>query len=223
MEPEGSVDHLIRIAIVEDDPAVLERFSGIIQNWTQGVLVAACANLEQILRILKTAPIDILITDMKLPDGWGTEAIRYLSRFQTDAQSMVISGLYDERIILEAIEAGATGYLLKDADSLDIIKSIQDLREGTSPISPRIARLLVARVRGNALVDRDAPVRPAALTAREMDVLKGISKGFTYREIAQLLDISDQTVPVHVRNIYRKLQVGNRSEAVFEAMKNGIL
>jgi len=138
---------------------------------------------------------------------------------------MVISILADERSVLDAIEAGAAGYLLKDADSIDLLDAIRDVMAGRSPISSRIARVLVRRLaeQGQVASDTEKAADKPSLTEREMDILWGIAKGFTYGELADNLAISRQTVPVHIRNIYRKLQATNRSEAVFEASRLGLI
>jgi DNA-binding NarL/FixJ family response regulator len=214
-----------RILLLEDDAPVRERLARIIGAWPQGDLIAACARLSDALDIIRDAPIDLLITDLKLPDGHGLQAIRALRTRQPEAEAMVISVLADERSVLDAIEAGALGYLLKDSDPINIVAAITDLLEGRSPISSSIARTIVRR-----LGDRIAPPGGEAggegaplLTPREVDILWGIAKGFTYGELADRLGISRQTVPVHIKNIYRKLQAHNRSEAVYEASRRGII
>lgn len=210
-----------RILLLEDDPAVRKRFSRLIEAWEGGQLLASCADLEQALAAIARYEIDLLITDLNLPDGHGIEAICSLRTLQPQAEAMVISVLTDERSVIESIEAGASGYLLKDADSSDLIEAITDLMAGRSPISSRIARILVRRL--SQAVPVPEPQQLARLTSREMSILQEISKGFTYGEIADQLGISRQTVPVHIRNIYRKLQVSNRSEAVYEASRQGLI
>src|SRR5690606_33129338 len=206
-----------RIILTEDDEPVRNRFSSLLNDWAGSRLVAACANLSETIAAIEAHPIDLLITDLKLPDGNGIECIRALRAKQPDAEAMVISVLADETTVLQAIEAGATGYLLKDADSIDLIQAVTDLMRGQSPISSRIARVLVRRLG----LQNGQPERPgkSILTAREMDILWGIAKGFTNAELAERLGISRQTVPVHIRNIYRKLEASNRPEAVFEATR----
>lgn len=211
-----------RILLTEDDPEVRARIVGLISTWTAGQLVSACPDLCSTLDVIKRHRVDLLITDLNLPDGNGIEAIRALAEIQPNACAMVISVLKDEHTVLEAIEAGASGYLLKDSDSHSVVEAIRDVMEGRSPISPRIARILVDRLSLRKQFVKNGQRLPK-LTDREMDILWGMAKGFTSAEIAERLGIARQTVHVHIRNIYRKLQVSNRSEAVFEASKQGLI
>lgn len=208
----------LRILLLEDDPALRERFMRILNEWPGGELVAACATLGDALALLPQQPVDLLMTDLNLPDGSGIDAITLLGKLYPDADAMVISVLADDETVLAAIEAGAVGYLLKDADSLELIESIQELRAGRSPISSTIARILVRRMSAPTPTQHGPE-----LTPRETDIIKGIAKGFTYAELAEWLGISRQTVPVHIKNIYRKLAANNRSEAVYEAQKRGLI
>jgi len=126
--------------------------------------------------------------------------------------------------VVAAIEAGATGYLLKDRPALDVGAAIMDLLAGGAPISPAIARHLLQRFHGPA-PRAPAPTTPPPpeLTARERDVLEVLAKGFTFEEAAKILDISFHTVASHVKHIYGKLAVRSRSEAIYEATQLGIL
>lgn len=214
--PEGRC----RILLLEDDAPLRERFAHILTHWPGGELLAACATLGEVLAQLHAAPVDLLITDLRLPDGHGTEAIRYLREHHPRADAMVISVLAYDSAVIEAIEAGAVGYLLKDADPIELIEAIEELRAGRSPISSSIARILVRRMNDQAPAPSQAE---PLLTPRETEILWGIAKGFTYAELATQLGISHQTVPVHIKNIYRKLAANNRSEAVFEASRRGLI
>tara|TARA_R110000851_G_scaffold333463_1_gene513458 strand:+ start:2440 stop:3093 length:654 start_codon:yes stop_codon:yes gene_type:complete len=208
----------VRILLLEDDDPLRERFAGIVDDWPGGELVAACATLEEALAVLDQQSVDVLMTDLNLPDGHGIEAIRRLRQVNAEADAMVISVLADDETVLAAIEAGAVGYLLKDADPIELVEAIENLRAGHSPISSSIARILVRRM------NKPADQEPGpALTPREMEILRGIAKGFTYTELAEWLSISRQTVPVHIKNIYRKLAANNRSEAVYEASRRGLI
>ncbi|MBV9044284.1 MAG: response regulator transcription factor [Alphaproteobacteria bacterium] len=213
-----------KILLIEDDAPVRERLARIVAAWPRGELIAACGTLGEAIRLVNSAKIDLLITDLNLPDGHGIQAIRVLRQVLPEADALVISVLADDRNVLEAIEAGATGYILKDSDPIDIIDAITDILEGRSPISSAIARTIVRKLGGR----EGKPAAPAQqdlqpLTSREMDILWGIAKGFTYGELAERLQISKQTVPVHVKNIYRKLHTNNRSEAVYEASRRGLI
>jgi DNA-binding NarL/FixJ family response regulator len=219
---EPAAPETIRIIVTEDDEPVRRRFVSVLSDWDGCILIADCATLAETEAAIRAQPIDLLITDCKLPDGSGIQAIGLLRRLQPKAEAMVISVLADETTVLEAVKAGATGYLLKDAGPIDLIRAIADLLAGHSPISPRIARLLVRNL--GADPERRLPDTPTGiLTAREMDILWGIAKGFTNTEIAERLGISRQTVPVHIRNIYRKLETTSRTETVFEASRMGLI
>jgi DNA-binding NarL/FixJ family response regulator len=212
-----------RIWLTEDDGPVRDRLATLLRNWDGGELVGVCATLNEAIAGIAANALDLLITDLKLPDGNGIEAIRTLRLKQPSAEAMVISVLADEATVLNAIEAGASGYLYKDADPVDLIEAVNELMAGRSPISPRIARILVRRLGEGRQAGAPPETRQANLTPREMDILWGIAKGFTYGELAGQLKISRQTVPVHVRNIYRKLEASNRSEAVYEAIRLGLI
>jgi len=216
---------LCRTLLVEDDEPLRLRFESILSGWRGGRLVAACGTLGQAMAILQSEPVDLLITDLRLPDGHGIQGIRRLRATNPQAEAMVVSALADNEIVIAAIEAGATGYLLKDVGSADLIEAIEELRAGRSPISSSIARVIVRRLGGRTQPPQAAaPSREAAaLTPRETEILLSIAKGLTYAEVAEQLGLSRQTVPVHIKNIYRKLQVGNRSEAVFEASRLGLI
>lgn len=214
-----------RILLLEDDAPVRERLARIVRDWPGGRLIAACATLTEAATVIRAEPVDLLITDLNLPDGHGVQAIRLLLSRHPNAEAMVISVLADDRNVIEAIEAGASGYLLKDSDPINIIDAIADLLAGRSPISSTIARTIVRRLGGRdgGAERAQADAAPPLLTPREMDILWGIAKGFTYSELAERLEISKQTVPVHIKNIYRKLQANNRSEAVYEASRRGLI
>ncbi len=219
------------IILVEDDRPVRERLAGILSDWPRGRSLTVCATLADALNAIAVQPVDLLVTDLRLPDGNGVEAIRALRAAHPAAEAMVISALADDGHVIDAIEAGAAGYLLKDSAAIDIIDAVSELLAGGSPISPGIARTIVRRLGDQAKASQATPQPDRApdheggraLTEREMDILWGIAKGFTYAEIAQHLQMSKHTVPVHIKNIYRKLHVNNRSEAVYEASRRGLI
>ncbi len=210
------------VLLVEDNIPTLNRLAAIIEGHDRLRLLKACENLSQGKEILKSDRPDVLLTDLGLPDGHGIDLIRAARAKDQHIEIMVISVFGDEQNVVNAIEAGATGYLLKDGDSEYIVDSILDLISGGSPISPSIARHLLKRFKTAKPVRASDQTAPS-LTKREMEVLKAVAKGLTYIEIADLLGMSPNTVTSHIKNIYRKLEVRSRSEAVFEAVQLGLI
>jgi DNA-binding NarL/FixJ family response regulator len=208
------------VLIVEDDPATRERLAGIVRATDGLELVAAVGDCAAALALLAQAGFAarVALVDLELPDGSGINVIRALRRALPAADAMVISVFGDEAHVLGAIEAGATGYLLKDADAAAIGAAILRLIAGESPISAAIARHLLKRFQSPPAAG-EAP----HLTARERDVLQLIAKGLSYARIADSLGMSVNTVPSYVKQIYRKLQVNSRGEAVFEALALGLI
>lgn len=212
------------VLLVEDDAPTRERLARIIAAHSHLDLLPTCGNLAQGMEGLCVHTPDVLLTDLGLPDGHGVELIRAARHKDVRIEIMVISVFGDERNVINAIEAGATGYLLKDGDSRYIGESILELMAGGSPISPAIARHLLKRFSTvpKVATPRDNESTPH-LTKRETDVLNGVAKGLTYLEIAEVLSMSLHTVTSHIKNIYRKLEVRSRSEAVFEALQLGLI
>jgi DNA-binding NarL/FixJ family response regulator len=133
----------------------------------------------------------------------------------------VVTVFGDDQHVIDAIEAGATGYILKDSPPGELTRCIRELRAGGAPISPSIARRLLTRMRAPA--DKPAPAGAPPLTEREAEILRLIAKGLSFAEVGTALDISAHTVVAHVKKIYRKLSVHSRGEAVFEATQMGLL
>jgi DNA-binding NarL/FixJ family response regulator len=256
---------IYRVLVVEDDPATRAYFAACITGHAQLRLVGEAASVEQGRALLAQCKVsgsalDVLLTDLGLPDGSGLELIAYAARELQSCDSLVISMFGDEDNVLASIEAGATGYLHKDSASEDIAASILQLKNGQSPMSPMIARRLLGKYRSlsaqQALPEaaEKSPSKPASahsskqnkafagiestqlamnsvalpegmrmLSKREAQVLEYISRGFSYAEVANLSHVSVHTVQTHIKNIYSKLSVHNRSEAVFEAQRLGLL
>lgn len=215
---------MIKVMIVEDDPSSLSRFCKVVAADQELELFAAVGNGASARALLARGAPDVLLVDLGLPDMSGIQLIRETAQCYPDTDMMVVSIFGDEQHVLASIEAGATGYLLKDGAPEDLIGSIKELRAGGSPISPAIARQLLKKLRRPG---GDATTSPGsqhpALTSRESEILCLIAKGFSFAEIAQLLDISPHTVTTYVKKIYQKLAVHSRGEAVYEASKMGLL
>lgn len=208
--------------VVEDDEAMRAHLVRAIGADPALSLVAAVGTVAEGLAELAAEP-DVLVADIGLPDGSGLEVVRARRQRQPEALSMVVTALGDERSVISAIEAGACGYLLKDGTTDEIAASIRELLDGGSPIHPAIARFVLRRLQAEPSED-DTPAADAPrLSEREHEVLQLVSKGFRFPEIAETFGISAHTVRTHVRRIYRKLEVGSKGEAVYEAVQLGIL
>lgn len=208
--------------IVEDDPLFLNRFCNTVAEEAEFELFAAVRDGTSARNTLTRGAPDVLLVDLGLPDMSGIEIIRETAERYPDTDIMVVTVFGDERHVLASIEAGATGYLLKDALPDEFIDLIKELRAGGSPISPIIARRLLKKLRLPGGVTDEA-ARIGSLSARESEILSIVAKGFTFAEIAKLLAISPHTVTTYVKKIYQKLAVHSRGEAVYEASKLGLI
>ena len=226
----------ISVLLVEDDAPTRWRLHDALAAASFEVTSAATlAEARAALTVSDRPAPKVLLTDLQLPDGHGTELIREVRQRFPETEIMVISILGDEESVISAITVGATGYLLKDAFPTDIAATVRDLFAGHSPISASIARFIVRRTQGQSQGQTQGQsqgqtkasplpsLNTAKLTPREIDILWGIAKGFSYADIADHLGLSRQTVPGHIKSIYRKLEVNNRGEAVFEALQQGLI
>jgi DNA-binding NarL/FixJ family response regulator len=211
------------VMVVEDDPASLTRFCGIVASDPEFELFAAVADLASARQAMSKAAPDLLLADLGLPDGSGIDLIRETAGRYPATEIMVITVFNDEDHVLASIEAGATGYVLKDSMPEEFMGLIRQLRAGGSPISPMIARQLLKRFKPAAPIAEAKHTEEAGLSARESEVLSFIAKGFSTCEIARLLGISAHTVTTHVKKIYQKLAVHSRGEAIYEAGKMGLI
>jgi DNA-binding NarL/FixJ family response regulator len=206
------------VLIVEDDPPTRRRLEAVVAGVAQLRLLRSTGSAVTARDALREAP-DVMLVDLGLPDGSGVDLIRDAQRLSPGTRTMVITVFVDEGHVMDAIAAGAMGYLLKDGSAEYVGQSIEDLLAGGSPISPPIARYLLRRFQSA----RPARATEAPLTARELEILTFIAKGFSVAEVGELLGISARTVTTHVQHIYRKLEVSSRSEAVFEAVNLGLI
>lgn len=213
----------ITVALVEDDARVRERFQRVIAAEPTLRLLHAAGTAQELLAWFAENAVDVLLVDLGLPDTPGLEVIRQARRMQPACAVMVITMFADEANMLQAFEAGAGGYLLKDGTEADLAAHVLSLHGGGSPMSPIIARQLLVRWQASAPPTAPRVGAPVALSKRESEVLDLIARGFIYPEIAQQMGLSVSTIQTHVRNIYGKLDVHNKTEAVFEARQLGLL
>ena len=245
------------VLIVEDNPSTLKRIARIIDEHPDFILTAAVSSCEACRRELKKQPPRVMIVDLDLPDGSGIDLIRDASEL-AETESMVLTVFGDERHVIDAIKAGATGYLLKDGQPETITKSLLDLIAGGSPMTASIARYVLKNLTQDKQIgsstdsvttqevsksdnsNEQTQVKSektnaqtvetigltqdkAYLTKRESEVLNYIARGHTFMEIGNVLHLSHHTIISHVKQIYRKLAVNSRGEAVYAGIQTGIV
>lgn len=217
----------IRVILVEDDVTFQQALRHTFSTAPDMLLVAVLSTRVEGLNILEHAPVDVLLVDLGLPDGSGIDVIRAAHAKWPDCNIMVSTVFGDEMHVMQSLEAGATGYLLKDSSTASIAAEIRSLHQGGSPISPLIARQILMRFRQQdttpPLVATSPNAPRARLSAREQQVLEYITKGFNSEEIAGLMCVSRHTVLTFVRRIYKKLEVSSKTEAIYEARNQGLL
>ena len=220
----------VNFAIIEDDPLAQAWLRSVIStrpDWAVSWTASQCATALQALR--EHAAPQVVLVDLGLPDGSGIDLITQIAGSQPELLIVVVSVFGDEKRVLASIRAGANGYLLKGVGNQDFVEQMTALLEGGSPMSPGIARLLLENIRGGEA--REAGVRVAnpldddigLFSARQIEIVQLIARGYSYDEIAELMAVSKNTVKTHIKTIYGKLNAHNRSEAVFEAKRYGLI
>ncbi len=217
------VSHLdrVRVAIVDDDEVLRTALIETIERLDGMAVIGAVASLREAMRLSRERP-DVFLIDLSLPDGSGFELISHLREKVVDCKALVVSVFGDVQNVVRAIELGADGYLLKGAPLSQTASAIRVVLDGGAPLSPSVAGHILRRVRAKT-PPRALPQNKLTLTPREIATLEGLSKGFSVKELAKMLEISPHTVGDYVKAVYRKLQVNSRSEAIFEAAQNGLI
>ncbi|MTI64065.1 response regulator transcription factor [Methylophaga sp.] len=212
------------ILIVEDSEATRHRLEEAITGGGQFELIGSVSTYNEALSFIRQTPPDILLTDLDLPDGNGVDLIKLINLPVVRTElAIVITVFGDGYHVIEALKAGASGYLLKDDNFMDINEAISQMVEGGAPISPSIARYLLNELSmAETATEKEKPA-DSILSPREKEVLLLVSKGYTSKEIAKTLDLSYYTVREYVSNVYKKLSVKNKMQAVSEATLLGII
>jgi DNA-binding NarL/FixJ family response regulator len=209
----------ITVAIVEDRAQTREGLATLIDGTPGYHTVGAFASMEEALAQIPKSPPDITLCDIELPGISGIEGVRRLKSLLPDIQILMLTVFADNDHVFEAICAGASGYLLKDTPPTRLVEAIRELHEGGAPMSPEVARKVVA------MFSKVVPPKRSEhrLSARELEILQLLAEGHSYKTAAKALSLSLDTIRFHIRNIYEKLHVHSKSEAVVLALRNGIL
>ncbi|MEV5956992.1 response regulator transcription factor [Streptomyces sp. NPDC051987] len=213
MTPESPISLLI----VDDHPVVRDGLRGMFESAPGFTVLGEASDGAEAVTLAGTLDPDVILMDLRMPGGGGVDAIRELTRRGARAQVLVLTTYDTDSDTLPAIEAGATGYLLKDAPREELFTAVRAAAQGRTVLSPAVASRLVSAVR--------TPGAPAnePLSAREREVLTLVARGTSNREIARELFISEATVKTHLTHLYAKLGVNDRAAAVAAGYQRGIL
>ncbi len=202
---------MIRVAIVEDIKDIREGIASILDISEGFSCVHKFQSGEKAVETLKKDPVDVVLMDINLPGINGIDCIIKLKELNSTMQFMMCTVYEDDEHIFNALKAGATGYILKKTEPGKLLDAIKDLYEGGSPMNAQIARKVISSFQQ---INPSTSVSLEMLTPREKELLQLLAKGLRYKEIADQLFLSTDTVRTHIRNIYRKLEVQSRMEAI---------
>jgi DNA-binding NarL/FixJ family response regulator len=204
----------IQILLVDDHPVVREGLSGMLAGQPDFEVVGQGADGSQAVAMNAQLRPDVILMDLRMPGMDGVSAIREIKAAMPETNILVLTTYDSDADIVRAVEAGATGYLLKDAPREELFRAVRAAARGESVLAPAVAARLMTRMRGPAEEN---------LSAREIEVLELVSKGNSNKKVARSLHISTATVKTHLIHIYDKLGVKDRTSAVTAALEKGIL
>lgn len=201
----------VHVSIVEDNFDIRTGLKIIINSSQELNCLSDFSNAEAAIEVLSKKPADVVLMDINLPGMNGIEAISVLKEKCPKTQFMMLTVYEDDDMIFKSLQAGATGYLLKKSSISQIAQAVSDLFQGGSPMSPGIARKVLNAFKQPATIQQPDY---QDLSEREVEIVNSLSKGYRYKEIADHLHISTATVRTHIQNIYKKLHVQSRTDAV---------
>jgi DNA-binding NarL/FixJ family response regulator len=205
----------IKVAVVEDNEKIRDGLATILEGSAGFECVLTCESAEAALRRVPDVKPDVVLMDIQLPGMSGIECVKALKERRTDSQIMMLTIFEDDDNILRSIVAGATGYVLKKTRPAELLDAIRELHEGGSPMTEQIARKVVQLFQQMGKSAKETE----NLTDREVEILSLVAKGYYDKELAEKLFLSIKTVRTHLRNIYKKLHVRSRTEAVLKYLQ----
>jgi DNA-binding NarL/FixJ family response regulator len=209
----------IKILIADDHPVVREGLFAMLSREVDFEVVGEAKDGVEAVNKTKELSPDVVLMDLRMPDMDGVEAMRQIKSAMPDVKFIILTTYSDDEYIFSGIEAGARAYLLKDAPREDLFKAIRAVYRGESLIQPVVASKLLDRF---SELSRRTP-SAEALSERELEILQLMAKGAANKEISAQLSIAQSTVKTHIANIFQKLGVNDRTEAVTQALKKGII
>jgi DNA-binding NarL/FixJ family response regulator len=209
------------ILLLEDLPEIRAWLKSLVMQVFPGAQISEAARVHDALALVTAVKFDLALIDLGLPDGSGVDVVEKLRETHPEAQSVVVTIHDDDEHLFPALQAGAYGYILKEQPRELIIEQLQRISQGEPPLSPSIARRVIAYFAAQAKPQADL-MPHVSLTERESEVLLRVAKGFTLPEIGVQLGLSRHTIADYVKQIYRKLNVSSRAEAALEAQRLGL-
>ncbi len=207
------------ILLLEDLPEIRAWLKSLVLQVFPDAQISEAARVHDAIQLVQAVAFELALVDLGLPDGSGVDVVEKLRELQPDAQSVIVTIHDDDEHLFPALQAGAYGYILKEQARELIIEQLQRISQGEPPLSPSIARRVIAHFAAQA---KPAAMPHVALTERESEVLLRVAKGFTLPEIGVQLSLSRHTIADYVKQIYRKLNVSSRAEAALEAQRLGL-
>lgn len=199
----------IQVGIIEDEPEIRESLKSLINGCEGFCCSYVFKNAEEALKQIPSLNLDVVLTDIHLPDKSGIECVQELKPQCLNTQFLMCTSFEDTESVFKALKAGATGYLTKTTQPSKLLDAILEIYKGGSPMSSHIARKIIT-----SFQETDKNLELDKLSQREQEIILLLSKGLRYKEIADKLYVSTETVRTHIRNIYQKLQVNSRTDAL---------
>jgi DNA-binding NarL/FixJ family response regulator len=219
----GGKSDSIKVMLVDDHEVVLEGLIRILEKQGGIQIVSVAGSAEEALEKLERFPPDVIVVDIQLPGMNGIELIKRIKKSHPEIEARTLTVFDDEQFARQAIKAGAIGYVIKDAAKDELVKAVRSAAKGETLISTSVARKLIDEMTEPAAKKKKKAEGFEGLSQREVDVIKLMAKGHNNRQIADLLYISEHTVKVHIRNIFRKIDVTDRTNAVLWAIDRGLV
>jgi len=213
----------IRVFVVEDQPKILKNLQKVLERFDAIQIVGRALSGEEALESLEAAAPQVLLLDLGLPQMSGIDVTREVRKRFPKVEILIFTIFDEEEKVLEAIQAGASGYLLKGMEAEKIVDAIQEVHAGGSVIQPNLARSLLRHFMFQPAPAVGAQEPVPQLTSREVEILQVIAKGLSNAEAARVLKVSRATIRTHLEHIYAKLSVSNRVEAITEGIRQGLI
>ena len=210
------------ILLLEDIPEIRAWLKALVKQVFPTAQITECSRVQDALLQVTSQRFSLALLDLGLPDGSGVDVVTALREKQPDVQSVIVTIHDDDEHLFPALQCGADGYLLKEQSRELLIEQLQRMSQGEPPLSPSIARKVIAYFTSQKRPNTAALLHEVSLTDRETEVLLRVAKGFTLPEIGVQLGLSRHTIADYVKQIYRKLNVSSRAEAALEAQRLGL-